>query len=115
MQVAQPIILNIENEENKLSEFLNNNNEYDEDEFESLPDSENLNRVNNNNNNRRRNTAYSHVSQFYKYRVSSDREMTHILSLYVQGQQDEGSYQCIDSKSESPIKKTIRVHLSKLI
>jgi hypothetical protein len=52
--------------------------------------------------------------QILKYRVSSDRQFTHMLSLYVQGEQDEGSYQCVDSKSEQPIKKTIRIVLSKL-
>jgi hypothetical protein len=53
--------------------------------------------------------------QVVKYKVSSDRQFTHMLSLYVQGEQDEGSYQCVDSKSEQPIKKTIRVVLSKLL
>lgn len=48
-----------------------------------------------------------------KYKLSSDRQNVHMLTLYVQGPQDEGSYQCIDSKSESPIKKSILVYLSK--
>lgn len=46
-----------------------------------------------------------------KYKVSSDLHFTHRLTLYVQGEQDEGSYQCIDSISESPVKKTIMVIL----
>jgi hypothetical protein len=48
-----------------------------------------------------------------KYRVTSDRAQHHVLTVYVQGAQDEGSYQCIDSKSETPIKKNIYVYLSK--
>lgn len=48
-----------------------------------------------------------------KYELSSDRHSTHVLTLHVQGSQDEGSYQCVDSKSEVPIKKTIIVYLSK--
>lgn len=47
-----------------------------------------------------------------KYELISDRHSTHVLKLYVQGTQDEGSYQCVDSKSEVPIKKTIVVYLS---
>lgn len=62
-------------------------------------------------------TSSSNYKQDYhaqpvKYRVSSDRQSIHMLTLYVQGNQDEGSYQCVDSKSEIPIKKTIRVILS---
>ena len=53
--------------------------------------------------------------QILKYKVSSDQQFTHMLTLYVQGAQDEGSYQCIDSISESPIKKTIIVTLSNFI
>jgi hypothetical protein len=52
--------------------------------------------------------------QIVKYRVSSDRQSTHMLTVHVQGNQDEGSYQCVDSKSEIPVKKTIRVILSKI-
>ena len=49
-----------------------------------------------------------------KYRVSSSLvDQTHMLTLYIQGSQDEGSYQCVDPKSDAPIKKTIRVFLSK--
>ena len=50
--------------------------------------------------------------QKLKYRVTSDLHFTHLLTVYVQGAQDEGSYQCIDSISESPVKKTIMVILS---
>lgn len=50
-----------------------------------------------------------------KYKVSSDRQSTHMLTLHVQGNQDEGSYQCVDSKSEIPVKKTIRVILSECL
>lgn len=46
-----------------------------------------------------------------KYALSSDRHSTHVLTLHVQGPQDEGAYQCIDSKSEIPVKKTILVYL----
>ena len=53
-------------------------------------------------------------NQLDKYKVSSDRQSHHMLTLYIQGSQDEGSYQCVDSNSETPIKKTIRVILSKL-
>ena len=51
----------------------------------------------------------------FKYKVGSDKQFTHMLTLYVQGTQDEGIYQCIDSKSENPIKKTISLVLSKFI
>jgi hypothetical protein len=47
-----------------------------------------------------------------KYKVTSDLHFTHMLGVYVQGEQDEGSYQCIDSVSETPVKKTIVVILS---
>lgn len=47
----------------------------------------------------------------FKYKVGSDRQFTHMLTMYVQGNQDEGIYQCIDSKSENPIKKTISLVL----
>ena len=50
-----------------------------------------------------------------KYRVTSDLAFTHSLTVFVQGEQDEGSYQCVDSVSESPVKKTIIVILSRLI
>ena len=58
-------------------------------------------------------TRRNSLSAALKYRLSSDRHSSHMLTLYVQGSQDEGSYQCIDSKSETPIKKTIRLILSK--
>lgn len=51
-------------------------------------------------------------SKLLKYQLSSDRQSNHVLSLYVQGVQDEGSYQCVDSKSDVPVKKTILVYLS---
>ena len=51
----------------------------------------------------------------YKYRVSSDNHSHHMLTVYIQGKDDEGVYQCIDSKSDMPIKKTIRVALCKKI
>ena len=53
-------------------------------------------------------------SQKLKYQVTSDLQFTHLLTVYVQGAQDEGSYQCIDSISESPVKKTIMVILSNI-
>ena len=36
-----------------------------------------------------------------------------MLSIYIQDKQDEGMYQCVDSKSETPVKKTIKLILSK--
>ena len=36
-----------------------------------------------------------------------------MLSVYIEDKNDEGSYQCVDSKSETPIKKTIKLLLSK--
>lgn len=48
-----------------------------------------------------------------KYRLSSDMQIKHQLTLYIEGNKDEGSYQCVDSKSEQPVKKTIHVILSK--
>lgn len=48
-----------------------------------------------------------------KYRLNSDFKSKHMLSLYVQGVQDVGAYQCVDSRSESPIKKKISLILSK--
>jgi VCBS repeat-containing protein len=50
-----------------------------------------------------------------KYHVTSDERSYHMLSIYIQGKQDEGIYQCVDSKSETPIKKNIKLLLSKLI
>lgn len=50
-----------------------------------------------------------------KYRLSSDMQIKHQLTLYIEGNKDEGSYQCVDSKSEQPVKKTIHVILSKKI
>jgi hypothetical protein len=55
----------------------------------------------------------SNQEKSVKYALSSDRHSTHVLTLHVQGPQDEGAYQCIDSKSEIPVKKTILVYLSK--
>lgn len=55
----------------------------------------------------------SNQEKSVKYALSSDRHSTHVLTLNVQGPQDEGAYQCIDSKSEIPVKKTILVYLSK--
>lgn len=49
-----------------------------------------------------------------KYKVTSDKQFSHMLTVFIQGEQDEGTYQCIDSKSETPLVKTIRVILSKL-
>ena len=54
------------------------------------------------------------IPDLVKYKLSSDRRSTHTLTLYIQGKQDEGSYQCVDSKSETPVKKTIHVLLSKI-
>jgi hypothetical protein len=48
-----------------------------------------------------------------KYKVVSDKQFSHMLTVFIQGEQDEGTYQCIDSKSETPLIKTIRVILSK--
>jgi hypothetical protein len=36
-----------------------------------------------------------------------------MLSIYIEDKSDEGSYQCVDSKSDTPIKKTIKLFLSK--
>jgi hypothetical protein len=52
------------------------------------------------------------VNEHQKYKVTSDRQSIHMITVQVQGNQDEGSYQCVDSKSEIPVKKTIRVILS---
>lgn len=52
------------------------------------------------------------VNEHQKYKVTSDRQSIHMITVRVQGNQDEGSYQCVDSKSEIPVKKTIRVILS---
>lgn len=41
-------------------------------------------------------------------------QFKHELTLYVEGRKDEGSYQCVDSTSDVPVKKTIHVILSKL-
>jgi hypothetical protein len=60
----------------------------------------------------RRSGAGQH--RILKYKVTSDKQFTHMLSVFVQGEQDEGTYQCIDSKSETPLIKTIRIILSKL-
>jgi len=49
-----------------------------------------------------------------KYKVTSDKQFSHMLTVFIQGEQDEGTYQCIDSKSETPLIKTIRVILSNL-
>ena len=38
-----------------------------------------------------------------------------MLSVYIEDKYDEGSYQCVDSKSDTPIKKTIKLFLSKQI
>lgn len=48
-----------------------------------------------------------------KYKVTSDGLSTHTLTVYIESKRDEGSYQCIDSFSDSPLKKKISVHLSK--
>ncbi len=48
-----------------------------------------------------------------KYKVSSDHNSNHMLSIYIEDKSDEGSYQCVDSKSDTPIKKTIKLFLSK--
>jgi hypothetical protein len=53
-------------------------------------------------------------NRFLKYQVSSDHNFKHILTVYVEGKKDEGIYQCIDSKSEVPVKRTIQMFLSKL-
>lgn len=49
--------------------------------------------------------------EILKYRLSSDMQAKHQLTLYIEGNKDEGSYQCVDSKSEQPVKKTIHVIL----
>lgn len=46
-----------------------------------------------------------------KYKLSSDMKFKHQLTLYVESRKDEGSYQCVDSTSDSPVKKTIHVIL----
>ena len=51
--------------------------------------------------------------EILKYRLSSDMHFKHQLTLYIESSKDEGSYQCVDSKSETPVKKTIHVILSK--
>ncbi|RNA39193.1 hypothetical protein BpHYR1_009510 [Brachionus plicatilis] len=48
-----------------------------------------------------------------KYKVTSDGLSMHTLTVYIESKRDEGSYQCIDSFSDSPLKKKITVHLSK--
>ena len=51
-----------------------------------------------------------------KYAVNSDKAMQrHVLSVLIEGSEDEGSYQCIDSNSDSPIKKNIYLFLSKTL
>lgn len=49
--------------------------------------------------------------QTLKYRLNSDKLMNHQMTLYVESSKDEGSYQCVDSTSETPVKKTIHVIL----
>ncbi len=53
--------------------------------------------------------------QILKYELSSDFQSRHQLRLFIEGSKDEGSYQCVDSQSETPVKKTIHVILSKFI
>ncbi|CAF0824640.1 unnamed protein product [Brachionus calyciflorus] len=53
----------------------------------------------------------SNFKSLVKYTINSDRETIHTLTVYVQGREDEGIYQCIDSISESPMKKIISVYL----
>jgi hypothetical protein len=95
LQVRQPIIYDL-NDYNtiKYSDYNNNNNQNFESNF-----NEQL-------------SIFKRNEPIIKYKLSSDLEYTHMLTLYIQGSQDEGSYQCVDSKSDSPIKKTIRVSLS---
>ena len=103
LQVAQPVLFDLVEDLSTKTGAGGNYDQYDE--FEAPHE----------NGRTQRNTAFAHTNHLFKYRVSSDRELTHVLSLYVQGAQDEGSYQCIDSKSETPIKKTIYVYLSKFL
>lgn len=49
--------------------------------------------------------------QVLKYKLNSDMQSNHQLTLYIESSKDEGSYQCVDSKSETPVKKTIHVIL----
>ena len=68
-----------------------------------------------NNNKKRLRHDRNRNTRLLKYKVTSDLHFTHMLGVYVQGEQDEGSYQCIDSVSESPVKKTIVVILSEFL
>lgn len=52
------------------------------------------------------------IPNLVKYQVSSDGLSTHTLTVYIESKQDEGSYQCIDSLSDSPLKKKILINLS---
>ncbi len=54
------------------------------------------------------------TNKFLKYRVNSDHNLNHILTVHVEGKEDEGVYQCIDSKSEKPVKRMIKLLLSKI-
>ena len=63
-------------------------------------------------NDNERPASFIEPQKFVKYKLSSDRHSMHVLTLHVQGAQDEGSYQCVDSKSDVPVKKTILVYLS---
>lgn len=63
---------------------------------------------------RNHDNTHDKLKHLFKYKVISDHNSFHLLSVYVQGKQDEGTYQCVDSKSETPIKKTIKLFLSKL-
>lgn len=111
LQVAQPVLFEPTVEDTRTDV----NYDVIGDDYQSPDDLFGTNDKASSNRLQQRNTAYSHHSpHMFKYRVSSDHELTHVLTVYVQGPQDEGSYQCIDSKSESPIKKTIQVYLSKL-
>lgn len=55
------------------------------------------------------------IPNLVKYKVSKDGISTHTLTVYIESKRDEGSYQCIDSFSDSPLKKKFLINLSNFV
>ena len=104
LQVMQPLFINNNNNNKRLKHRM----------IHALNDDYNLKKKKQRHD-RNRNANTNNNFKQLKYKVTSDLHFTHMLGVYVQGEQDEGSYQCIDSVSESPVKKTIVVILSEFL
>ncbi len=113
LQVTQPVLFTAAADETGASYLNRQENNQEEQDFYDLH--RNLNGYERGARNVASPSSMLPQRRVAKYRVTSDRALNHVLTVYVQGAQDEGAYQCIDSKSETPIKKNIYVYLSKNI